>query len=356
MSEYALLYYPDFHPDSVWLRRVLLLSDSVTRIVPTDVELDDPDELHALQDSIPSCLRTISPEERDVSIEEQNLPRLTKAFAFLARSQRKGSKRKITMTISPGGSISIAGHVFLHPGKVSPVIQGELQRHGLILDGFGQGDFLAVDEGASHLILSAIAENISRRTGFDTITDKPIPFALNSLNNLGVGDVGPTDAEGALLSSLATVLIPVSVGSLEQNRYRLLRESYAPIRAAFKALTEELARINRLGRIEDPKALREQVEVATQDFVKQYQTFRKTRYARGFKGWAPLYIGGFLSMASVLVSPPIAVGIAGASLLTQVVQKKLEAPSDQAGRNRVFNMLAGLEKDIVKRSGVKQLI
>lgn len=355
MNEYALLYYPDFHPDSVWLRRVLLLSDSVTRIVPTDVELDDPDELRALQGSIPNCLRAISPEERDVMIESQNLPRLARAFAFLARAEGKRSKKKITITIS-GGSMSIAGHVFLHTAKISPVIHEELQRHRLILKGFGQGDFLAVDEGASHLILSAIAENISRRTGFDTITDKPVPFALNALNGLGVGGTGPTNAEGALLSSLATVLIPASVGSLERDKYRILRESYAGIRGAFKELTAELARINRLERIDDLQALKEQVEVATEEFVKQYQTFRKTRYARGFKSWAPLYIGGLLSMASALVAPPVAVGIAGASLGIQVLQKRLEGPSDRPGRERVFNMLAALQKDIFKRSGVKQLI
>jgi hypothetical protein len=111
-----------------------------------------------------------------------------------------------------------------------------------------------------------------------------------------------------------------------------------------------------LERIDDLQALKEQVEVATEEFVKQYQTFRKTRYARGFKSWAPLYIGGLLSMASALVAPPVALGIAGASLGIQVIQKKLESPSDQPGRERVFNMLAALQKDIFKRSGVKQLI
>jgi hypothetical protein len=355
MNEYTLLYYPDFHPDSVWLRRVLLLSDNVTRIVPSDVDLRDPEELCALQESIPDCVRKIAPQEHDVRIESQNLPRLAKAFSLLARSRPKRSRKKIEITIS-NGSMSISGHVFLHSAKISPVIHEELNRHRLIIDGFGEGGFLVVDEAASHLILSAIAENISRRTGFDSITDKPIPFALNALNGLGVSGASPADAEGSLLSSLASVLIPAGVGSLDQRRYRLLRESCASIRGAFKGLTAELARINRLDRIEDPRVLREQVAIATQEFVREYQNFRKTRYARGFKSWAPLYIGGLMSIASALVAPPVAAGIAGASLVVQLVQKKLESPSDQPGRERVFNMLAGLQKDIVKRSGIKQLI
>lgn len=226
----------------------------------------------------------------------------------------------------------------------------------MILEGFGQGDFLAVDEGASHLILSAIAENIARRTGFDTVTDKPIPFALSALNGLGITADGATNAEGALLSSLATVLIPLGIGNLEPDKYRLLRESYAGIRGAFKELTAELARINRLERIDDRQTLKEQVEAATGEFVKQYQTFRSTRYARGFKSWAPLYVGGLLSVASALVAPHVAAGIAGASLGIQIIQKKLESPSGQPSRERIFTMLATLQKDIVKRSGVKQLI
>jgi hypothetical protein len=41
MLQYRVLYYPDFSPDSVWLRRVLMLTDSVMRIVPSDVKPDD---------------------------------------------------------------------------------------------------------------------------------------------------------------------------------------------------------------------------------------------------------------------------------------------------------------------------
>lgn len=331
-----------------------MLCDSITRIVPIDVDPDDPAELRTLQNSIPGSLRTIAPEDRDVAIERQDLLRLARAFALLSHSRGR-SRKKIEMRIS-NGSMSISGHVFLHGAKVSHAIHEELQRNRLILDGFGERGFLVVAEAASHLILSAIAENISRRTGFDTITDQPIPFALNALNSLGVVAPGRSDAEGSLMSSLASVLIPAPVGSLEQSKYRVLRDSYAGIRGAFKELTAQLARINRLDRIQDPHALGEQVEVVTQEFVKEYQAFRKTRYARGFKSWAPLYVGGALSVVSALVAPPVAAGIAGASLAIQIIQKKLEGPSDQSRRERVFNMLSGLQKDIVKRSGIKRLI
>jgi hypothetical protein len=95
------------------------------------------------------------------------MPRLAKALAFLAKSRPKRSseKVKIEVVISKTGSISILGHVFLHHAKVSPAIRDELRRNKLIIEGFDgllEG-FLVVDQDASNLILSSIAENISRR-------------------------------------------------------------------------------------------------------------------------------------------------------------------------------------------------
>jgi hypothetical protein len=361
MTSYSLLYYPDFQPDAVWLRRVLLLADNVTRIVPSDVELRDPPNLLALQDCIPDCLRRISPQQGDVAIEEENLPRLAKAFSLLARPRGKSPKKKVTILISKDGSQSLVDHVFLHNSKISEAIKEELRRNDLILDGFekmsGQDGFLVVDEAASDLILSCIAGNISRRTGFDAITDKPIPFALNALNNLGLGRMQDSGVpEGALLASIASLLVPAEVGSLEPVEYRKLREAHAAIRAAFKELTVDLARINRLDHIDDPKNLSVGVDATAREFVKEYEAFRKSRYARGFKKWAPLYVGGLLSTISAAFAPPIAIGMAGASVLIQIVQQKLEVSPENSGRERCFNMLAGVQKDIVRRSRIKRLI
>ena len=285
MNAYSLLYYPGFHPDAIWLRRVFLLADNLTRIVPIDVQTGDPDNLLALQDCIPGCLQSISPEAHDVAIEEHDMPRLAKAFAFLARShpERLNKRVEIKMVISQIGSLSVLGYVFLHHAKVSPAIHEELRRNKLIVDGFDgllEG-FLVVDQNASNLILSSIAENISRRIGLDAITDEPIPFALNALNNLGVKQaIVSGAAEGALLSSLASVLIPLEVATLSPRDYRNLREAYGSMRMAFKELTAELTRINRLNRIEDPKFLRDQVKITATEFFKEYQAFRKSRYAR----------------------------------------------------------------------------
>ena len=69
MNKYRVLYYPDFSPPPEWLRRVLLLSDNVVRIVPSDVTPEDAEDLRRLQDVIPDCLTAIAPEDSDIAIE-----------------------------------------------------------------------------------------------------------------------------------------------------------------------------------------------------------------------------------------------------------------------------------------------
>ncbi len=156
--------------------------------------------------------------------------------------------------------------------------------------------------------------------------------------------------------SLTSLLIPVEVATLKPAEYRDLRESHTSVRSAFKGLTAELARINRLNRIEDPKLFGEQVEAAAREFFKEYQPFRNSRYARGFKRWAPLYVGGLLSAVTTVVAPHVALVLASASLGIQVIQKKVEGPADDAQRERIFNMVAGMRKDIFRRSGIKEII
>src|ERR1700722_20561339 len=167
MNTYNLLYYPGFHPSPIWSRRILLLADSLTRVVPTDVPASDPDDLVALQDAVPGCLRSISPEETDVAIEDHEMPRLASAFAFLAASHSTASKNRVKISISESGSISVLGYMFLHHDKVSPKILTALRHNKLIIEGLDKyvdyRGFLVVDENASNLILSGMADKISRR-------------------------------------------------------------------------------------------------------------------------------------------------------------------------------------------------
>jgi hypothetical protein len=120
MPPYRVLYYPAFSPDSRWLRQVLMVTDGVTRIVPSDVEPEDSEDLLRLQEAIPGCLRRMPPGKSDVAIELEDQPRLDRVLRLLSQRKRKGTKQ-ITIEIS-AGKISVAGHVFIHKSKVSEFV------------------------------------------------------------------------------------------------------------------------------------------------------------------------------------------------------------------------------------------
>jgi hypothetical protein len=135
MVEYRVLYYPHFSPDSSWLRRVLLLSDQVIRIVPSDVKPDHPDNLRRLQDAIPGCLTAVAPDDADVAIEPGDRRRLRLAFELLGKRYKKDSS-SIEITISRNGGLSVAGHVFLHDSKLSDFVVHHLRSNGLLIESF----------------------------------------------------------------------------------------------------------------------------------------------------------------------------------------------------------------------------
>ncbi len=180
MVEYRVLYYPDFSPDSTWLRRVLLLSDQVIRIVPSDVKPDDPDSLRRFQDAIPGCLTAVAPYDADVAIEPGDERRLRLAFQLLGKRYKKDS-RSIEITVSNGG-LSVAGHVFLHDSKLSDFVIHQLRSNRLLIESFREltpsARFIPVRKDASEVILAGLASRIARRLGVDAITDRPMPLQL----------------------------------------------------------------------------------------------------------------------------------------------------------------------------------
>ena len=222
----------------------------------------------------------------------------------------------------------------------------------------GHDDFFIVNEEASHIIVSRVAANMAGRTGLDAITDKPIPFAVNSLNSLGVARIGfSAGPEGGVLQALTSVLVPEAIDGIKAEEYRDLRESHKPIRSAFKQLSAELAQLNRLAYISDGKLLKERVESVAQEFVEEYRRFRKSRHTRRFKRWVPFSIGSLLVCTSALHLPAkIAAELIGARVAVNFLDRKLRVSPDEARRESTFNMLAGLRKDIIRRAKVKELI
>jgi len=361
MNRYRVLYYPSFQPPEPWLRSILLLADEVTRIVPADVDPQDPPGILAIASAVPDCLTTVAPTTVDVTPQGTNLSRLDKAFELIGRGKPRNRKTLVTISISPGGATSVVGHVFLHETKVSREIKRLLRHHHLLDDdvtemsqSLSASGYLVVDKKASNLILSTVADKVARRIGLDAITDEPFFFDVNVVNGFGLHpDAFPGVAEGGLLGSMATVLVPREISALSVTRYQELRNSYSELREAFKRVITELSAIHRLGRIQSMGDVSTRVQVIAQDFLTEFQRYKRTRYARAFRAWAPLCVGGVLSAVSSLVSPPVAVAIAGSSLAIQIVERHLDASAISPPTDRVFQLLSGLERDILRRSRLR---
>jgi hypothetical protein len=356
MLQYRVLYYPDFSPDSMWLRRVLMLTDEVIRIVPSDVKPDDSEDVLRLQDVIPQCLTSVPPHPADAAIEPGEQPRLKRAFELL-RKRHTQKSREITLIIGPDGNMSVLGHVFLHESKLSDFVMRELKRNNLLMDPFPQegSRYIPVRRAASELILAGLASRMARRLGVDAITDDPTSFAFGALQGVPRHALDDGAAEGALLSAMAKLLIPASVSRISARRYQEIRNSYASIREAFKAITAELAARHRLGRVDNPEEFVSRVDSVSSAFASEYRAYRKSRYARRFRTWTPLCVGGLLSIPTAFVFPLTAAGLTTACVVFQVLDKCLGGVETSANR-RVFNMLAGLRRDLIERSGVRQLV
>lgn len=356
MNDYRVLYYPDFTPDPTWLRQVLLLSDGVVRIVPSDVDPHDPDAVEELTEEISGCLSTMVPTAADIAIEHGEEDRLARVFALLGKATSQPPS-SLNIRISDG-KLGIAGHVFVHDSKLSDFVRSQLRDNGLVLEAAAKlapQDFLVVHEGASNIILAGLAARIAARTGLDTITEKPLPFVFSALKGVPGRSVIDGAAEGALLSAIAEMAIPTAVASMEPHQYHEVRDSYGNIRRAFKALTSEWARLHRLTRLTDPGELSARVESLAQDFDRQYREYRASQFARTFKSLTPLCVGGVLTVASAVVAPAVAPGIAIGSVVVTVIEKLLSAREDSPDE-RVFSMLSGLRREIVAQSGIREVV
>ncbi|NVM56794.1 MAG: hypothetical protein HWN51_01550, partial [Desulfobacterales bacterium] len=189
MPKFEALYYPTFEPPAIWLRSFLLFFDKIRTIVPDDVDFKLSEEISRLVDLIPDVFETVSVEEQDVDVDELNLRRMRSAFQIIGKREPKANREEIKIIIDKDGSVRIAGHTFLHDRKMSGKVRALLEKFGLIrpeLDGIaeviGAQNFSIVNENASDLIVSQVADRVAKRYGWNTVTDRKIDFTVNALN------------------------------------------------------------------------------------------------------------------------------------------------------------------------------
>jgi hypothetical protein len=357
MSKYRVLYYPLFEPKPTWLRSTLLFVDGIERIIPKDAGHTDSRHISALREAIsPDPAPPIEPVTSDLWINQSDLDLMMRGFKLIVSKQKTRHNAR-TNDIQLGDS-------FIHRAKIPQPVMRLLEQYKLISTPSRKRKgassttemFVFVQSDAAELIMSYIADRIARRKGIDAITDFEIGFSINALENQGVGFRPSGLAEGYLLSSIVSCEIPAELRYLSSDSYLELRNSFSEIRSAFKRLTAELVVQNRLNRIGDAQTFAEEIQQTVNDFVRECDEYRRSRFAKKIKRWTPLSVGSLIGIVASLGGPVAAVGGRIAQFSTQVIDKKINHTQSDPSRTRAFQMLCDLQDNVLKRSPVKKFL
>jgi hypothetical protein len=275
---------------------MLLFVDEIHRIVPPNETLEDSDDLKRLMEHCHGAVKRCAPQHY-VEISPELAILFGKALdnpKFTELAKTNG----LTIVID-NGKESVKGWEFLHAEKIGNHVHNELMKRCMLRDYAGGSNWQLVPRGVGSLVLSMVANHIAQDKGFDAITDQPLGFVLNSLNECTGRDA--LNLEGIVASAVATVHVPRAISHISAKEYAELRESYSDARSEFASLTRELKESARLDRIHDPRDFRCRIDDITSSVGDEMAKFRRTQCANKFNDWIPFM------MTTIF---PVAVGFA----------------------------------------------
>lgn len=362
MDKFKVLYYPTFEPPANWLRSFLLFFDQINTIVPSDAGFTLSVENSKILELMPDAFETISPHDEDIKFDPNHLKRLEKAFDEIARNSHKGKTDSIIFEFGPGGETRIAGHVFQHYTKTSEEVRELLEKYKLIkpelLDvsralGLREG-YDVVEEDASLLLLSHIADRIGSRKSITTVTDHTLDFTVNGLNALSIQT--STDAATALARSIINFEIPSDVLSVPPKRFKEIRDAYADLREPFQQMTIDLANLYRLNALMDEQVLQSRIVEIVQSFDKELHNLKSGQFGRKVRKWLPIGIGSLAALVgAALPAPTIAIPCAALSVMIQIIQGLSSQMRPETSRETTQRLLAKMQKEILSASEVTKL-
>jgi hypothetical protein len=277
--------------------------------------------------------------------------KLDKAFDAIATERTRTLGRVKFQLVRRGAQYRVKDHVFMHGSKLSPLVRERLDVHGLMLpkgiaETHKKGDWWLVNERASDLVLSCIADRLAARQGWTSITDSKGCHAFNDLD-WKEASAGTRQAEDQLARMVVTDLVPDVIDRLPIEKYVELRHRYEPIRALLAPFVNEVLVEKRLSRIGDAAELRREVDHCVKDLKKEIENFRKSAFGRTLRRWGPFSLGAFVTVASGVFGQAWALPLAGASVLFAAVDKAGLFEQKATKRGEFVRLVAAARKDIV---------
>lgn len=356
MRKWTALYYPNIEPPIGWLRSAALFFDTVASFVPAESDDALSDQLREFANAT-DAWTPHRPTESTALLVDVPVDRLDRAFGAIA-TERKRAPGRVEFEIVIGAESRVKDHVFMHGSKLSSLVRERLYAHGLMLpkglsETLMKGDWWLVNERASDLILSHIADRLAARRGWTSITDNEGCYAFNALDRTDAG-ASPNEAEDQLARMLVTELVPDEIEGLPIKKYLELRHRYEPIREDLAIFINEVVLENRLSRIGDTAELHQAVRDYVKNLMKEVQSFRESAFGRTFRKWGPFSLGGFVTIAAALSSQTWALPLAGASVLFGAADKAGVFERKATKRGDMVRLVAAARKDIISSVDLKR--
>ena len=359
MRKSEALYYPNVEPPIAWLKSAALFFDTVMSFVPVESDEALSQELREFADATKAWM-PYRPTESTALLVDVPTERLDQAFGAIAmtRPRAPGGGCELEFTLD-GGTTSVRDHVFMHGSKLSPQVRDRLEAHGLMLPedfakGFTAGDWLVVNEQASDLILSYIADRLATRKGWTSITDNEGCYVFSALQPTE-SRAGSDEAEDELARVLVTELVPDVIETLPLDTYCELRERYKPIREHLALFTHDAILENRFSHIGDAEELRGAVDEYVKDLRNEVLKFRTSAFGSAFRKWGPFSLGSIVSLGAAIPGP-WAFSLAGAGLLLMAVDKAGILERKATLRGDMVRLLAAARNDVIDASAVKRFL
>jgi hypothetical protein len=342
--KYRCVSYPDFEPDHTWLRQILLFVDEVYRIVPPRERLDDSDDLKRLMEHCPGAVLRCPPEHY-IQISESQAKLFGRALDQ-PQFRKVAESKKMVVQIGPSGEREVRDWEFLHIEKIGNRVRHELQKRDMIRPSLDDPNWNLVPRGVGGLVLSMVADQIARDSGFDAITDEPLAFALNGLGECAADSTGRL--EGIVATAVTTMQVPREISLVPAKEYAELRKRHADVRSEFGRMVRALKEDARLDRIANPTQFRKRLDDIAEEIGDDMDRFRKTKAASKFNEWVPLVMTSLLPVAATWAFGPIPGAISSVFSFSVNAVAKLTKPTRQFAYPKVLQTLCAADDAAAK--------
>lgn len=343
------IYHPSFEPRISWLRAMLLFYDSVHSIIPQNAAYVPTPGIAQLCEKLPDVFTPLAPTDQDLECDWQQYHALTAVL----RETPKGGKGKKSLQAKfdwPEGvpRLDLGNSVKVHNDKMADMLVYDLIGMGLA-QRTDDSEWLQVDKRVADLILSMLADRMARkRPGvFFTSSDREAAFAVAAMSDLNHSRLAAWNPEALLASAILTVEIPSNIADMPINRYIDIRNRYHENRDIFRLAMQELRNLYLEGSFHEPDAFRQQLENVVKDFSKKTQRLREQESRRRVIQWAPITIGGIVSIAAAAITTPIvAISAAGVGVVLQIFQTSHGQSIQGTNISRAQAMLVQLDSEL----------